>query len=132
MHLYAFGSICRGEILETSDIDLLAIVNGYDERLDPKIYSIYSYKRIREIWSEGNPFAWHLHLEARSLFLSDGVDYLKRLGNPSRYTQCEIDCRKFLQLFFSSKVSLLNSSDSIVFDLSTIFYVCATLLRAIH
>lgn len=35
MHIYAFGSICRGEIDKNSDIDLLAIVDGFDARLWP-------------------------------------------------------------------------------------------------
>lgn len=65
MHIYVFGSTCRGDILPSSDVDLLAIVDGYDSRFDPNIYSIYSYQRIKEIWDEGNPFAWHLSLESR-------------------------------------------------------------------
>jgi hypothetical protein len=133
MHIYAFGSICRGDLSQASDIDLLAIVDGYDERFDPQIYSIYSYKRIGEIWAEGNPFAWHLH-EARPLFLSDGIDHLRQLGKPSPYTKCEIDCTRFQQLFFSSKVSLLTGRDSIVLDLSTIFMYtqCCYVLFARH
>jgi len=42
MHIYAFGSLCRGEIGLDSDIDLLAIVDQFDERLDQKLFSIYS------------------------------------------------------------------------------------------
>jgi hypothetical protein len=121
MHIYAFGSVCRGEILRSSDIDLLAIVDGYDERFDPQIYSIYSYRRASEIWLEGNPFAWHLYLESRPLFLSNGIDWLKELGRPSPYTKCEVDCTKFQRLFLSSKTALLNNGDSIIFDLSTVF-----------
>lgn len=43
MHIYAFGSICRGEVDSFSDIDMLAIVSGRDERFNPRDYSIYSY-----------------------------------------------------------------------------------------
>lgn len=35
MHIYAFGSICRGEVDASSDIDMLAIVNGHDARFRP-------------------------------------------------------------------------------------------------
>jgi predicted nucleotidyltransferase len=65
MHIYAFGSLCRGEVSRNSDVDLLALVDGFDERFNPEIYSIYSYRRIEELWREGNPFAWHLSLESR-------------------------------------------------------------------
>ena len=57
MHIYAFGSVCRGDVLPSSDIDLLAITEGHDSRFDPNNYSIYSYNRIKELWQEGNPFA---------------------------------------------------------------------------
>ena len=65
MHVYAFGSICRGDVSLTSDIDLLAVVDGYDPRFDPNVFSIYSYNRIEELWAEGNPFAWHLAKESK-------------------------------------------------------------------
>ena len=50
MHIYAFGSMCRGDISIGSDIDLLALVEKHDPRLDPGKFSIYSYKRIGELW----------------------------------------------------------------------------------
>ena len=121
MHIYAFGSVCRGDISPGSDIDLLAIVEGYDSRFDPDIYSIYSYKRIREIWKEGNPFAWHLSLEARILFSSDRSDFLSSLGSPALYRNCVRDCDKFFSLFREARISLEKNSTSKVFDLSMIF-----------
>jgi len=121
MHIYAFGSVCRGDISPGSDIDLLAIVEGYDSRFDPDNYSIYSYKRIQEIWKEGNPFAWHLSLEARILFSSDKSDFLSSLGGPALYRNCVRDCDKFFSLFREARISLENNSTSKVFDLSMIF-----------
>lgn len=121
MHIYAFGSICRGDISLGSDIDLLAIVEGYDSRIDPDTFSIYSYKRIQELWREGNPFAWHLSLESRLLFSSDQLDYLKVLGTPEKYNNCVRDCEKFFSLFREAHASIIASSNSRVFDLSTVF-----------
>jgi hypothetical protein len=121
MHIYAFGSVCRGDVSLGSDIDLLAIVESEGSRFDPDAYSIYSYKRIRELWDEGNPFAWHLSLEARLLFASDAVDYLKALGSPGPYRQCVRDCEKFFALFREGYDSLFAKSSSVVFDLSTVF-----------
>lgn len=121
MHTYAFGSICRGDVSIESDIDLLAIVDGFDARFDPILFSIYSYNRIMEIWSAGNPFAWHLHLEAKLLFSSDGSDFLHTLGSPAPYVEHVRDCEMFLFLFREARRSLEISRDSCVFDLSTIF-----------
>jgi hypothetical protein len=121
MHIYAFGSICRGDMSLSSDIDLLAIVEGHDSRFDPNVYSIYSYRRIQEIWQEGNPFAWHLSLESKLLFSSDKRDFLKLLGSPLPYKNCAKDCAKFFSIFCDAYVSVLNHRNSRVFDLSTIF-----------
>ena len=121
MHIYAFGSVCRGDVSLDSDVDLLAVVDGYDARFDPNVYSIYSYKRIKEIWQDGSPFAWHLSLESKPLFLGNNVDYLAGLGRPGPYGFCARDCEKFYMLFCDARASLLSTKRSIVFDLSTIF-----------
>ena len=95
MHIYAFGSVCRGEIDYGSDVDLLAIVDDHDGMFDPNIFSIYSYKRIKELWKEGNPFAWHLAKEARLLYSIDYDNFIESLGNPNRYDRTKADCEKF-------------------------------------
>lgn len=121
MHIYAFGSICRGEIYPNSDVDLLVISGGDVTQYDPDIYSIYTYERIQELWGEGNPFAWHLSLESRLLFSSDDHDFLRSLGKPAPYSCCVRDCEKFLSLFRNARASITHSCASRVFDLSTIF-----------
>ena len=121
MYIYAFGSVCRGEIDNQSDIDLLAVVEGYDDRFDSSIYSIYSYKRLEELWKEGNPFAWHLASEAKNIFSSNGEDFLSQLGHPAAYQKCKEDCRKFYNLYCKSVESISSGSCSLVFELSTIF-----------
>ena len=121
MHIYAFGSICRGEIHPNSDVDLLVIGGGDVAQYDPDIYSIYTYERIQELWREGNPFAWHLSLESRLLFSSDDQDFLQSLGKPASYSCCAQDCEKFLSLFCDARASLTHGGASRVFDLSTIF-----------
>lgn len=121
MHVYAFGSVCRGEIDRGSDVDLLAVVDGFDSRFDPSAYSIYSYDRMQALWIDGNPFAWHLALEARLLFASDGGDVLASFGKPSAYDTCEEDCSNFYSLFLAANSSLTKSTATVVFDLSTVF-----------
>lgn len=121
MHIYAFGSISRGDIHLNSDIDLLAIVGGFDSRFNPDIYSVYSYSRLYDLWQEGNPFAWHLYLESRLIFSSDNQDYLKSLGLPNLYCNCACDCKKFHSLFNEATESIAMRPSSMVFDLSTVF-----------
>jgi hypothetical protein len=121
MHIYAFGSICRGDVSLGSDIDLLAVVQGHDPRFSPDDYSIYSYERIREIWEEGNPFAWHLATESKLLYSSDHSDFLKSLGSPKPYRNCLQDCQKFFSLFMEARLSFGAQADIKIFDLSIVF-----------
>lgn len=120
-HYYAFGSICRGEVDASSDVDLLACVSEPDTSIDPKTFSIYTPQRLTELWKEGNPFAWHLHLESKLLFSSDGSDILASLGTPSPYQNMSADCRKFHTLFVESFKALQESHNSEVFHLSCMF-----------
>ena len=121
MHIYAFGSVCRGEVDISSDIDMLAIVNGYDSRFNPSDYSIYSYERINDLWKQGNPFAWHLFLESKLVYSEDDIDYLKSIGEPSAYKSGISDCKKFREIFVSAKNSLEDSDLTEIFDLSSVF-----------
>ena len=106
MHIYAFGSICRGDISIDSDIDLLALGEGVELRLDPDKFAIYSYKRISELWASGNAFAWHLALESKLIYSEDGGDFLKGLGRPSAYVSAAEDCRRFREIFESALLSV--------------------------
>lgn len=121
MHIYAFGSVCRGEVKYNSDIDLLVLTSEYDDRFDPAVYSIYSYNRISELWKEGNPFAWHLAFESRMIYSFDGKDYIKSLGEPSEYSKCREDCFKFYNLYCDAITSINSGCNSMIFDLSSIF-----------
>ena len=70
---------------------------------------------------EGNPFAWHLHLESRLLFSSDGVDFIASLGAPAAYTAGAQDCDKFAQLFADSLDQLSKTRVNATFNLSCMF-----------
>lgn len=124
MYIYLFGSLCRGEIDEFSDIDLLAII-GSDEnintQLDTQKFSIYKEKRMAEIWKEGNPFAWHLFQESKLIYSDNGEDIMRNWGEPSPYTNMESDLKKFSTLFYDSLESINSSEHSDIFDLSMLF-----------
>src|SRR5688572_7276551 len=120
MHIYAFGSICRGELRLNSDIDLLAIVRKSGPELDAQTFSIYSPKSIKSLWKRGNPFAWHLSLEAKLVFSADGRDFLQQLGAPAPYLGAREDCERFFRLFKDAQESLERDTSTATFDLSTV------------
>lgn len=120
-HVYAFGSVCRGEVDPSSDIDLLACLSKPRQEYDPEKFSIYSHERIQELWLEGNPFSWHLYLESKLIYSSDGSNFLSDLGAPAKYSKALEDCNKFNQLFLESYRTILQSSISAVFHLSCMF-----------
>jgi len=121
MHIYAFGSLCRGDVAFGSDVDVLAITEVFDSRFDPELFSIYSYARIRDLWAEGNAFAWHLATEAKLIFASDGLDFLIELGAPADYSRCAEDCLKFSRVYERAIEALTSGNCSRVFELSAVF-----------
>jgi hypothetical protein len=121
VHIYAFGSVCRGEVDVSSDIDMLAIVDGYDSRFTPSDYSVYSYERIHKLWEQGNPFAWHLFLESKLVYSQDDIDFLQSIGEPSTYKSGIADCEKFREIFLSARESIGSSVLTETFDLSSVF-----------
>jgi hypothetical protein len=120
-HFYAFGSICRGEVDRSSDVDLLACITGPNPDIDTEKFSVYQHDRLRCLWAEGNPFAWHLHLESKLLFSSDGIDFIAALGVPAAYTAGPEDCEKFAHLFSDSLDQLLRTRMNATFNLSCMF-----------
>lgn len=120
-HIYAFGSICRGEFDQLSDIDLLAVTKEDDKRFNTENFSVYTHERIINLWKEGNPFAWHLHLESSLIYSSDKKDFLKSLSKPENYKNGYNDCLKFKNLFEENYRSLSENRNSSVFKISCIF-----------
>lgn len=123
MYIYAFGSICRGEIDFYSDVDLLAISENKSDLslLDPNKFSLYSEYRIAEYWKLGNPFAWHLYKESKLVFSSNDSDFIKSLGRPNAYLNGLSDLSKFRSIFLDSIEQINKTKDSFLFDISTIF-----------
>lgn len=120
-HIYAFGSLCRGEVQHDSDIDLLAVTDDDNTIFDSRLFSIYSYKRIIDLWNDGNPFAWHLSLESALVYSSNGSNFLKDIGAPANYFKCYEDCMKFKEILDDAVSSIEKSKSTCTFDLSTIF-----------
>jgi hypothetical protein len=121
MHVYVYGSVCRGDVKPGSDVDLLAIVDGPDPRFDQSVYSVYPYSQLKDLWAEGNPFAWHLALESRMVYADDGANFIFELGRPGRYANWKADSEKFYQLFVEAAGVLAVRRDTTVFELAAVF-----------
>jgi len=121
MHIYVYGSVCRGDVAPGSDVDLLAVVDGPDSRFDPAVYSVYPHRQLAQLWAEGNPFAWHLAVESQLVFADDGVDVVRELEEPAPYTNWQTDSEKFYQLFVEAAEVLSVRRDTMVFELATVF-----------
>lgn len=118
--IYIFGSIVRGEIDQYSDTDLLIITDQKLKDIDSDKYSVYTPARIKEMYDEGNPFAWHLHYESKLIY-SEKDDYLQNLKAPNLYKNGFEDLHKFYKLFIDSLESIKEDQYSLVFDLAMIF-----------
>ena len=121
LHIYVFGSLCRGEVLPSSDVDLLAITTGTYDNLDHSMFSIYSHEKIKSLWGSGNPFAWHLYLESSMIYSHDQSNFLVECGEPAKYKEAESDCNRFINIFHQSMESIRVDRNSVIFDLSTAF-----------
>jgi predicted nucleotidyltransferase len=115
--LYIFGSICRGEISPTSDVDVLVVPFVDDRSCFPSNWSIYTPELLREYYSQGRLFAWHLHLEARNIFTSNDRPYLSVLGEPAPYSTMRRDINDLEELLQESVNELRNGTKSEVYEL---------------
>jgi len=121
--IYAFGSICRGEIDKYSDIDILVVTEASSIQEYPSNYSYYKKMTLKKLWEEGNPFAWHLYSEAKLLFSLKSKDYIKELGKPSKYKNMKKDIKYLLKIFEEAKSSIEFDFSSLTYDLSIVFLV---------
>lgn len=119
--IYIFGSLVRGEIDQYSDTDLLLISDNTLKNIDSNNFSLYTPDRIKELYNEGNPFAWHLYFESKLVYSSSGYDFLSQIGEPSIYRNCKNDLLKFKNLFEESIISMKENNYSLIFDLAMIF-----------
>ena len=133
---YVFGSVARAQGDAQSDLDLLAIVaDGCGKvdaedvlahvpqqmcNFDPSI-SWYGLNRIKEMYRNGDLFAWHLCHEALPLY--DPECILDGLGKPASYCTAPEDVAFFEALLFSIPSNLKARPANVVYELGLV-YVC--------
>ncbi len=122
---YVFGSVCRGEPDTGSDIDILVITDEQQAKRElPASWSIYSPRRLQNLFARGTLFAWHLHQEAVPIWPRRNPTFLKRLGKPSPYLRGAAEIEDLIAVL-GSAISRLNAgAPSAVYEFGLIALAC--------
>src|SRR6185369_12954769 len=115
--IYLFGSIVRGEICPTSDVDVLVVPFSTERSQYPSNWSIYSPDVIREYFRQGRLFAWHLYLEAKCIFSRNETPFLNALGTPEPYSTMAQDIDDLEKLLMEAIHQLDSGTKSVVYEL---------------
>ncbi|MCK4206221.1 nucleotidyltransferase domain-containing protein [Brucella pituitosa] len=135
LNISLFGSRSRNDFDRNSDLDILVVVanetgkTSPDEVVDfiwsefgknPSL-SWYGERKIRALFSSGDLFAWHLHLEARTLA---GTSLGSLIGVPSDYRSALSDIGDLQRIASHVGEKVIACSANAVFEMG-ILYVCA-------
>lgn len=121
--IYAFGSVTRGDVSPTSDVDILVLDDIPSISRFPRDWSVYSKATVSKYYEAGRLFAWHLHLEAVLLHPAGGGGFLATLGPPSRYATAADDIADLRVLLSSSIDEIRRGSPSQVYELGLVYTV---------
>ena len=120
--IHVFGSVIRGEVDASSDIDILVIPeSGIAQNGYPVSWSVYSRETIAQYYSEGRLFAWHLHFESRCLYCFSGSSWLISLGEPAPYVTAEADIADLYDLLQAALRELDQQSPSFVYEVGLVY-----------
>ena len=126
--IYLFGSVTRGEVSASSDVDVLVVPLGeYDRTQYPREWSVYSRETIQEYFDKGRLFAWHLSLEAKCVFTPFARPWLDLLGQPAGYSSVRQDVDELQSLLRQSLDELRAGTKSVIYELG----ICYTAVRDI-
>jgi hypothetical protein len=119
--IYVFGSLTRGEVSSTSDVDILVITPELLEHdYYPNTWSIYSTDTIEAYYRTGRLFAWHLHLESKCIFASGDASFLELLGRPAPYTTCREDIADLEIILNDSLTEIRSGTNSLMYELGLV------------
>ncbi len=135
LNISLFGSRSREDDDEDSDLDVLVIVANGTGKTSPELVrasvkeqfgkdpslSWYGLRKIDALFRSGDLFAWHLHLEARTLA---GTDLHAVLGVPEDYTTALSDINELRKIARRVERSIIACNANAVFEMG-ILYVCA-------
>lgn len=118
--IYAFGSTVTGDFDEGSDTDILAIERPNEDRRFPPDWSVYSQKRLDELFKSGTLFAWHIYLESVPIYLPDGEGYLSKLGRPKEYSEAQRDILTFKNMTTDSLSEIGSETPSWIYEMGIV------------
>ena len=119
--IYAFGSIVRGDVLPTSDVDILVVSDSEESGNYPSEWSVYSPKLLEKYYLKGRLFAWHLHLDAILIYTSSERDCLTRLGTPVEYSSGLEDISELTQILKVALNRIYSGSKSEIFEYGIVY-----------
>ena len=120
--IYIFGSLVRGEVGATSDVDVLVVPIGLKPGGDyPRGWSVYSREVLRTYHSAGRLFAWHLWLEAKCVFTPLSEAWLQSLGPPAPYDSFSHDIDDLATLLAQSIEQLKAGTSSPIFEVGLVY-----------
>lgn len=122
---YVFGSVCRGEPDPGSDVDVLVISNEPSAARElPAAWSLYSPRRLRQLFARGTLFAWHLYLESVPVWPRGAPGFLKRIGPPAAYVGARREIADLQKILRSAVAELERGTLSPVYELGLIALAC--------
>lgn len=122
---YIFGSVCRGEPDEGSDVDVLVVAENGRAHLNlPAAWSCYGRNRLRILFRRGTLFAWHLYLESVQLWPLGPGGYLKKIGPPKPYTGAIREITDLQHILLDASKELLGGTQSPVYEFGLLALAC--------
>src|SRR5208283_3231288 len=131
-----FGSHARGDAEESSDLDILCILDAVTSekksaasRLICAAYgnsisiTFYGRKRFSEMFEEGHLFAWHIFTESHFLPGFTDHDWIVQLGRPLPYTDAIQDVRDLIEIMESIPENLERCPANTVYE-AGLLYLC--------
>ncbi|MCF1450566.1 hypothetical protein GOZ83_28195 [Agrobacterium vitis] len=133
---YIFGSVGRGQSDGYSDLDILAVVKNGSGKVDeatvtdelpaelaglkPSI-SWYGSERLKQMFANGELFAWHLYRE--TIPLIDPQRLLESFGPPTAYLDCEKDVASFIKVLDGIPEQIQRHRGNAIYEAGLV-YVC--------
>lgn len=115
--LYIFGSSTRGEVLPSSDIDVLVVPLDGGHQKYPAGWSVYSPTVLKSYFESGRLFAWHLCLEAKCIYSAGQMPFISSLGLPSPYLSAGKDIDDLGGLLCEALREIRAGTNNLIFEL---------------
>jgi len=134
--LRLFGSMARTDADANSDLDILVVLSSSEgfnldslkrnvERLFDSIasLSVYSQKRMAELFRQGHLFAWHIYLESLPITMEEFSDWVEGLGRPAYYSAARKDIESLVAILKSIGPSVMACPRNRIYE-AGLMYVC--------